>query len=138
MCTELVPEHMVDLKDELNGHNAALLYQYWPSAKRAKMPFSIMLPGQVSGEGGGEGRGGPVRVWERGGKGKTRIVALRTLEDGLFVVCFICGGGVFAGWEGGGGEGKDPIFFSLLCTLAAEMQCAWFLLLSRRLLDVYR
>lgn len=47
MCTELVPEHLVDLKDELNGHDAALLYNFWPSAKRAKMPFSIMLPGQV-------------------------------------------------------------------------------------------
>lgn len=48
MCTDLVPEHMVDLKNELSGHNAALLYRFWPSAKRAKMPFSIMLPGQVS------------------------------------------------------------------------------------------
>lgn len=47
MCTELVPEHMMDLKNELSGHNAALLYRFWPSAKRAKMPFSIMLPGQV-------------------------------------------------------------------------------------------
>lgn len=38
---------MVGLKNELNGHDAALLYNFWPSAKRAKMPFSIMLPGQV-------------------------------------------------------------------------------------------
>ncbi|CAM9350980.1 unnamed protein product [Scytosiphon promiscuus] len=47
VCTELVPEHLVDLKDELSGRNAALLYRFWPSAKRAKMPFSIMLPGQM-------------------------------------------------------------------------------------------
>lgn len=38
---------MVDLKDELNGHDAALLYNFWPSAKRARMPFLIMLPSQV-------------------------------------------------------------------------------------------
>lgn len=47
VCTELVPEHMVDLKDELSGRDAGLLYRFWPSAKRAKRPFSIMLPGQV-------------------------------------------------------------------------------------------
>lgn len=47
MCTELVPEHMMDLKNELSGRNPAALYRHWPSAKRTLKPFSIMLPGQV-------------------------------------------------------------------------------------------
>lgn len=53
-----MPEHLVDLKDELSGHDAALLYNFWPSAKRAKMPFSIMLPGQVCTVCLGHGAGG--------------------------------------------------------------------------------
>ena len=53
LCTDLVPEHMVDLKDDLAGNDAAMLYRFWPSAKRAKEPFSIMLPGQVNNIGGG-------------------------------------------------------------------------------------
>ncbi|CAM9804897.1 unnamed protein product, partial [Laminaria digitata] len=47
VCTDLVPEHMVDLRNELNGHDAASLYRFWPSAKRTMKPFSIMLPGQM-------------------------------------------------------------------------------------------
>lgn len=48
VCTDLVPDHMMNLRDELNGHDAGSLYRFWPSAKRTKKPFLIMLPGQVS------------------------------------------------------------------------------------------
>ena len=40
---------MIDLKNELSGHDAGSLYRFWPSAKQAKKPFSIMLPAQVNG-----------------------------------------------------------------------------------------
>ena len=48
VCTDLVPDHMMNLRDELNGHDAGSLYRFWPSAKRTKTPFQIMLPGLVS------------------------------------------------------------------------------------------
>lgn len=47
LCTDLVPDHLVDLKNEFAGNAADTLYRFWPSAKRAKQPFSVMLPGQV-------------------------------------------------------------------------------------------
>lgn len=64
-CKELVPEHMVDLKDYLSITEPASLYHFWPLAKRTLQPFSVLLPAEVGtwiwgggcGVGLGEGAG---------------------------------------------------------------------------------
>ena len=73
LCTDLVPDHLVDLKNEFAGNDADSLYRFWPSAKRAKPPFSVLLPGQVRRV---VGRGGVIPCSLRCFLGKGRVLVL--------------------------------------------------------------
>lgn len=48
VCAELVPEHMMDLRDALNDNEPASLYRFWPSAKRVWKALAITPLTQAS------------------------------------------------------------------------------------------
>lgn len=60
VCEELVPEHILDLKDELNDSDPVSLYRFWPSAKRVRKALAITLPTQASRRGRDRAGGLPV------------------------------------------------------------------------------